>query len=457
MRSVSLHMPPLKKVTASSDHATQCKKYRSITACNGAAEKCSWVKHLKCLPSSGDGIAVLPKSEEKKKSPVHSLVHTTNNKPNKPNNPRSASKQPLSARSVRCKKHRSIKACNESQECHWVKNLKCQPGKPGVKSASKSPKKPSPKLQKEKKSKESSTWLKWYCKHQESLDPYNSYCTGPKPRPEAEAKANVLKVLQGKCIDMMDPIMAEEFSADKPMEYLYSVVPLGENDKTGKKHCFDATFMLDILFQNMLVSRDKAKGLVPDPLTNKPLRMQDVNAIINANLKKRMLLPTHKKPCYLSGIYTYVKGDPFIKKTPNIFYSLNIITLKCTGEPFTSLSTGGVDAHRITVLDTGLVPDFKESDYTPSIKGFTYGSLIEALGIIVQHNRIRPESWSSKNTSVALYALSQLFESFTWYAGASMDKLSSEAIHRVYNAVKKDLQDIVKSSRGKVMIPAIYQ
>ena len=89
---------------STNDHAAKCKQYRAIKTCNSAPERCGWVPHKKCLP--------LPASEENQKPPVAM-----------------ENEQP-SARKSLCKKHKTIKACNDSSDdCHWVPRLKCQPGK----------------------------------------------------------------------------------------------------------------------------------------------------------------------------------------------------------------------------------------------------------------------------------------------------------------------------------------
>ena len=441
-------------VPASNDHAALCKKHRAVNTCNSAPERCAWVKYKKCLPLSEDGKPIIPVS------PAKAVAS--------PKTTRSPPKTPVvssAQHTAKCKKYRVIKACNESKDgCHWVPRLKCLPGRAGAESETKPQKRTTtsiPKVQKIQKQKVSpdEAWLAWYCKARAAsrVSGPDGYCNGAKPRHLIEAKAVAINELSGKCIDMMDPITAEEFNESKPIDYLHSIVPIGEKERTGKQYCFDAPFMLDHIFQQMLLVRDtttQSMGIVLNPMTNKPMSIHDMNAVIDANLALKKLSPTKSKPVYLSGISTSI--DQRDDRQNHLVHNIKIIMLKCTGTPFTSLSIMENNTGRIRIISVGSVPNFNDKSFSPVIQGFSYGSLLEALSILVNHGRIytgkSKASGSSLNTAFRTLGLMS-FYNWTTVTGS----MNGETVAKVYTAVKTELDDLVASSKETINLPAGFR
>lgn len=386
----------------------KCKKYRTIKECNNAPERCGWVPHKKCLP--------LPETTG---------INAQNNaKPNMQNQ-----------HVQKCKTHKTIKACNDSiDDCHWVPRLKCLPGKSGTGN------KPGP-IQPEKVKETMDEWLAWYCK----VNPKNTvYCMGGKPISIAEAKAGAIRELNRKCIDMMDPITAEEFNESKPIEYLHSIVPLGAKDRSGKQHCFDAPFMLDIIFQQMLL------GDVKDPMTNQKMSIGDINAIIDANLALRKMAPTKTKPAKVFGISTHVeKHDGYEIDRKN---NLSLITLNCNGSPFTSL---GKTSKKVHVEKYYPIPDF---DMSPTIPGFTYGSMIEALTILVNNGRVFHTTGNLNQVFENLKYISKLNPLFN--GGGSKQPyivINRDIATVVHRAIQAELRYLAANSKSQVTIPNAFR
>ncbi len=361
------------------DH--KCKKYRSIKACNSAPEGCGWIPHKKCLP--------LESNVDTSTTKVNIVTNNTNAHINK------------------CKSYKTIKACNETRDdCHWVPRLKCLPGKKpeskyGAKKAipnkDKSPiknKSPKKAVQQQEIEQEENEWLTWYCREVPRTKRIATlYCKGKKPLATREAKAAAIETLSNRCIDMADPITADEFNESKSIEYLHSVVPVGSRDKRDKSHCYDSAFMLELVFSQMLhesIGGSILPGTVKDPMTNNPMSMEDINRIIDANLDIMKVVPKKTRPAFLRGINRIVTREH--EKAIDL-HKISVIELTCTGIPFKSLAPNL--EKRVSVKTYNFI-DFDEKD--SGIPGFSRQSVVDAMTILVNNGRVQGPVFSSLET-----------------------------------------------------------